>query len=140
MAAFIIRALRGENFSYPPNPYFSDVPTTHPFFRYVQKMRELGITNGCSATEYCPDAPVTRGQMSVFLVRARLGVSSEAGIMFPASPYFNDVAGGHPFFVYIQKLRQMGITVGCTVSEYCPDQATTRAQMAAFLIRAFFTP
>jgi hypothetical protein len=141
MAAFIIRSLmKGDVFPYPPAPYFSDVPPSHPFFPHIQKMRELGITNGCSATEYCPDAFVTRGQMSVFLVRARLGISSEAGLPYPGTPFFGDVAPSHPFYVNIQKLRQMGITVGCTVSEYCPDQPTTRAQMAAFLIRAFFTP
>jgi hypothetical protein len=59
-------------FSYPPAAFFNDVPDTHPFFKYIQKLREIGITGGCSMAPplYCADGPVTRGQMAVFLVRA----------------------------------------------------------------------
>ena len=46
---------------------FSDVPTTHPFFRFVEAMRASGITAGCGPGLYCPDTPLTRGQMAVFL-------------------------------------------------------------------------
>jgi hypothetical protein len=58
-------------FSYNPTPEFNDVPDTHPFFKYIQKLRELSITGGCNAAPplYCPDSPLTRGQMAVFLVR-----------------------------------------------------------------------
>ncbi|MCX8042033.1 MAG: S-layer homology domain-containing protein, partial [Thermodesulfobacteriaceae bacterium] len=72
MAAFLVRALVGENFSYNPNPYFMDVPSNHWAFKYVQKLKELGITRGCNeaGTLYCPEAGVTRAQMAVFLYRA----------------------------------------------------------------------
>ena len=51
---------------------FNDVPTTHPFFRFVEALAAAGITGGCSANppQYCPDAPVTRGQMAVFISQA----------------------------------------------------------------------
>jgi hypothetical protein len=49
---------------------------------------------------------------------------------------FADVPPSHPFFTEISKLHAQGITVGCTPSSYCPDQPTTREQMAAFIIRA----
>jgi len=45
----------------------NDVPTTHPFFKYVEALAAAGITGGCGAGSYCPDSPVTRGQMAVFL-------------------------------------------------------------------------
>jgi S-layer family protein len=48
----------------------SDVPTTHPFFRFVEALAAAGITGGCGTGSYCPDAPVTRGQMAVFLATA----------------------------------------------------------------------
>jgi hypothetical protein len=48
----------------------SDVPTSHPFFRFVEALAAAGITGGCGAGAYCPDAPVTRGQMAVFLATA----------------------------------------------------------------------
>ena len=37
-------------------------------------MRDLGITAGTTATTYGPLLTVTRDQMAVFIVRARLGV------------------------------------------------------------------
>ncbi len=54
----------------------NDVPTTHPFFRFVEAMAASGLTGGCGAGSYCPDSPVTRGQMAVFL-------SSALGLHFP---------------------------------------------------------
>jgi hypothetical protein len=48
----------------------NDVPTTHPFFRYVEALAASGITGGCGAGTFCPDSPVTRGQMAVFLAAA----------------------------------------------------------------------
>jgi hypothetical protein len=48
----------------------NDVPTTHPFFKYIEALKASGITGGCAAGSFCPDAPVTRGQMAVFLATA----------------------------------------------------------------------
>jgi hypothetical protein len=42
------------------------------FFRFIQKLRELGITIGCAEGLFCADAPLTRGQASRFLERAFL--------------------------------------------------------------------
>lgn len=53
----------------PASAAFTDVPTSHPFFQFVEALRASGITLGCSATQYCPDAPVTRAQMAAFLAR-----------------------------------------------------------------------
>lgn len=61
-----------DGFYYLPAPYFADVPTTHPYFGFIQKMKELGIAAGCGTTAYCPDAPGTRGQAAVMVVRALL--------------------------------------------------------------------
>jgi hypothetical protein len=47
-----------------------DVPTTHPFFRFVEALARAGITSGCAPGAFCPDDPVTRGQMAVFLATA----------------------------------------------------------------------
>jgi hypothetical protein len=56
-----------------PAPAFAtfpnDVPTSHPFFSYVEALYASGITAGCGSG-YCPDDPVTRGQMAVFLTKA----------------------------------------------------------------------
>lgn len=54
----------------PGSATFYDVPTFHPFFRFVEALARSGITSGCGGGNYCPDAPVTRGQMAVFLSKA----------------------------------------------------------------------
>ena len=56
----------------PASPSFNDVPTGHPFFQYIEALKASGITGGCQAAPplYCPDAPVTRGQMAVFIAKA----------------------------------------------------------------------
>ncbi len=49
---------------------FNDVPTNHPFFQFIEALAASGITGGCGNGNYCPDNPVTRGQMAVFLAKA----------------------------------------------------------------------
>ncbi len=47
---------------------FVDVPTSHFFFRWIEALAASGITAGCGpGPTYCPDNPVTRAQMAVFL-------------------------------------------------------------------------
>lgn len=49
---------------------FADVPTSHPFFAFIEALASSGITGGCGGGNYCPDAQLTRGQMAVFLAKA----------------------------------------------------------------------
>jgi hypothetical protein len=53
---------------------FSDVPTFHPFYRFVEALVASGLTGGCGGGLYCVSSPVTRGEMAVFL-SAALGLS-----------------------------------------------------------------
>ncbi|MCC6366776.1 MAG: S-layer homology domain-containing protein [Bryobacterales bacterium] len=140
MAAFLVRAVVGEGFTFSNQPYFTDVPATHPYFSYIQKLRELGVTNGCSATQFCPNDTVTRGQMAAFLIRARLGITFNDTFPFQPQQMFTDVDGSNVFYPYVQKMKELGITSGCTAATYCVNDLNTRGQMAVFLIRAFFTP
>jgi hypothetical protein len=103
-------------------------------------MRELGITVGCTLTEYCPNQPVTRGQMAVFLVRGKLNIIAPTEFTFKATPYFTDVPANDVFFAYIQKMKDLGITVGCTLTSYCPTDPNTLGQISVFVIRGFRTP
>jgi hypothetical protein len=56
----------------PGSATFNDVPTGHPFFKYIEALSASGVTGGCQASPplYCPDNPLTRGQMAVFLAKA----------------------------------------------------------------------
>jgi hypothetical protein len=54
----------------PGSPTFGDVPPSHPFFQFIEALAASGITGGCGGGNYCPDNPLTRGQMAVFLAKA----------------------------------------------------------------------
>jgi hypothetical protein len=54
----------------PGTATFNDVPTSHPQFQFIESLVDSGITVGCGGGNYCPDNPVTRGQMAVFLAKA----------------------------------------------------------------------
>lgn len=50
---------------------FADVPTGHLFFQQIEALVGAGITSGCGdGTDFCPGAPVTRGQMAAFIATA----------------------------------------------------------------------
>jgi hypothetical protein len=57
----------------PVTATFGDVPVGHPFHRFVEAFARAGITGGCSPApnpNFCPNDPVTRGQMAVFMSAA----------------------------------------------------------------------
>lgn len=49
---------------------------------------------------------------------------------------FVDVALAHDFYNEIGKLSARGVTLGCGVGTFCPEDPVTRDQMAAFIVRA----
>jgi len=51
----------------PATATFGDVPVGHPQHRFVEALVAAGITAGCAGGNYCPNDPITRGQMAVFL-------------------------------------------------------------------------
>ena len=137
MAVFIVRSVMGgDNFTYTQTPYFSDVPASYLYFPWIQKMQDLGIAVACGVGQFCPETPVTRGIMSVLIIRARYGVLVPAN--YPPTPYFTDVPASHPYFPWIQKMKQFGITSGCGSTTFCPDDPVTRGQMAVFIMRGEF--
>ncbi len=139
MAIFLVRAVYGgDNFTYSPTPYFADVPVGAFGFQWIQKLYELGITNGCSAQplDYCPNDGVTRDDMAIFLVRTRLGAN--VPFEYNPVPYFTDVPVTDPAFPYVQRLKQDQVTLGCTATTYCPTETVIRGDMALFIMRGAF--
>jgi hypothetical protein len=73
----------GQSFPYPGAPFFSDVPASHLFYPYIQKLKQMGITFGCTMTAFCPGALTSRGQMATFIVRAFLSPWKGQGLSKP---------------------------------------------------------
>ena len=118
------------------NPYrgtfADDERNTHE--RNINKIAELGITTGCNPELklYCPDQPVTRAQMAVFLIRA---LNERTGRV--EGSRFTDVESDARHGPYIERLAELEITVGFGDGTFRPDDPVTRGQMAVFLTRAF---
>ena len=53
----------------PAIPSFNDVPLSDPAFQFIEALVASGATAGCGGGNYCPDAPLTRRQMAVFLAK-----------------------------------------------------------------------
>ena len=114
---------------------FTDVPASNIFHDDISWLADSGITRGCNPpdnTEFCPERNVTRAEMAAFFVRA-LGLASTEG----ATDFTDD--DGSIFENDILRLSAAGITRGCNPpdnTEYCPNRNVTRAEMAAFFVRA----
>ena len=104
---------------------------------WIEELKNEGITGGCGdGTIYCPNDPVTRDQMAVFLVAA-------AGIApAPCTGIFADVPCPGGYTNFIEQIYNMGITGGCSPPplNYCPTDLTLRNQMAVFLTLMFKLP
>jgi hypothetical protein len=136
MAVFLLKAEHG--FYYVPPAcagVFSDVPCPGGFaVDWIERLAAEGITGGCGGGNYCPDAAVTRAQMSAFLLKAEHGSS----YVPPAcTGVFDDVPCGSPFADWIEQLAAEQITSGCGGNDYCPASPNSRAQMAVFLRKTF---
>ncbi|MCP3995382.1 MAG: hypothetical protein GY722_09990 [bacterium] len=115
----------------PPGGTFLDDDNS-PHQGAIEAIAAAGITKGCNPPVnnlFCPDAPVTRGQMAAFLNRAlNLPATSQAP--------FLDATG--VFEESINRLAAAGITKGCNPpvnNRYCPNSNILREHMATFLMR-----
>jgi len=116
------------------NTTFADVQTNYWAWSQIQAIYDAGVTGGCSATSYCPESPVTRTQMAIFLEKGMKGASFSPA---PAlGTIFSDVPAAYWAAAWIEQLASDGITSGCGGGLYCPGSAVTRAQMAVFLLKA----
>ncbi len=128
----------GESYTVSKSITFADVPSSHPFWRYIEAFYKAGITSGCSQTPklFCPDNPVTRGEMAVFIERAlgNFAPNPSPTGMFADVPY----PGMEAFTPFIEQFYDDGITAGCLQNplRYCPQNSVKRGEMAVFIERA----
>ena len=97
----------------------------------------MGVFEGteCGSDMFCPDEPVARWVMAVWLVRVLEDTSPSGG----GTSRFVDVDDSLWWAPYVERLAVLGVTAGCATdpARFCPSDTVTRAQMATFLTRAF---
>ena len=131
MAVWVVRVLDGEDPPAVSESSFSDVDAAGFHAPFIARMAELGVTRGCGdGTGFCPDRVVSRAQMAAFLTRA-------FGLPAGPDPGFVDVADDAWYVAAVSSLVASNITQGCgDGTGFCPEQDTSRAQMATFIHRA----
>ena len=116
----------------------SDVPDGGAHSDAIHTLFDQRVFEGtlCGDSLFCPDEPLTRADLAVWMVRV---VDGEDPSGIPGTRFLDIVGTGHPHWMFIERLAELGITKGCTTDgqRFCPDDSVTRAQMASFLVRAF---
>ncbi len=128
------RTVGGQNGGTVPDPG-EDAGVHQPSIDAL--VREVpGIFNGTGCDQgLCPGEPLQRWEMAVWLVR----VLDRANPAARSSTRFADVDAGMWWASYTDRLAELEVTDGCATGpwRFCPERAVNRAQMAAFLVRAF---
>ena len=120
-----------------PGALPADVQMEGEPFDAVAALAEDGVLAGteCGPGLFCPGDPIPRWLAAVWLVRTVDGQDPEP----ISTSRFADVDAGQWWAAHVERLAELGITVGCGAepARYCPDDPVTRAQTASFLKRAF---
>jgi CSLREA domain-containing protein len=140
MAAYLHRfwaELGREDAPSIPDPGFSDVPTSHPYYDDIAWLAALGVTTGFPDGTFRPSAVVSRQAMAAYLHRfwTELGHTDPGSI---PDPGFTDVPVSHPFHADIAWLADRGITEGYPDGTYRPTLRVTRGATAAYLHRFWY--
>ncbi len=128
--------------SFPPVRTFGDVAFTDRWYGTSDVMRERNITLGCygsPALLYCPDRQLDRATASILIIRAIYSGLYGDGEAFtpPSGQYFNDVPPTHTAYRYIQQMKYLNLTTGCTDAyTFCPEMLTANYMMAILTARA----
>ena len=85
LLVFPVFALIAAPANAAPCAGFIDVDDASTFCANVTWIKNRGITLGCTANQYCPDAPVTRLQMAAFMNRLGNVVHQQGGNAFGAA-------------------------------------------------------
>lgn len=112
-------------------PYFSDVPTTHTYFKEIQAMKERGIINGYENGTFNPTANISRQHVAALIYRSGIDLTP----IRPAAT-FKDVPVTHTYYKEIMALYQAGIIDG-SGDYFNPSGELKRAQLAKILVNAF---
>lgn len=72
---------------------FTDVSASNPFHDDIAWLAQTGITKGCSATQFCPNGSVTRGEMAAFMRRfaEQVGMGTDLAAANLATAAYQDI-------------------------------------------------
>src|SRR5262249_2185072 len=111
---------------------FLDAPGGSQFHSEIETIFRNGITVGCGGGNYCTDAPASRAQMAVLLLKVEHGPAYTPPPCVGTVP---DVVCPSLFADWIEEFAAEDISAGCGGGNYCPGSPVTRAQLAVFILK-----
>jgi hypothetical protein len=111
---------------------FTDVPPTHTFYPFIERMAARGVIGGYADGTFRPGNNASRGQIAKI-------VSNAAGYSEPVSGQtFTDVAPGSTFYEFVERLSVRGVIGGYSDGTFRPGNNATRGQTSKIVSNAFF--
>lgn len=114
--------------------YFVDVTSEHWAEGHIHFVSQKGWMTGRTSTNFSPNAPLTRAQGAVILIRA-LGKDQ----LNPSEYHFDDLKG-HWARKEIELARELGYLDGKAPNRFDPEANLTREQLAKILYQIFDYP
>lgn len=108
---------------------YADVPVDHWAYKAIHTLTAKHVINGMTENTFNPSAKVTRAQFTTLLAKA-LRLKGDA----PAP--FTDVAAGSWYAGDVAAAYQAGIITGRSGTQFAPNEAITRQEMAVMLAKA----
>ncbi len=113
---------------------FDDVAAGVYYDGAVAWASSIGVVTGTSATEFSPDATITRAEFSTILWRAYGSVASTT------DPGFGDVPAGQFYTDAVAWMVDNAVTTGTSATTFSPGDSLTRGQGVTFLWRGAGEP
>ena len=129
--AKIIVGAEGWTLDASGGPHFRDVPTTNPFYAFVETAYHHGVISGYSDGTFRWGANVTRGQLSKIVVMA-----ADWAIDTSGGPHFRDVPPSNPFYGFVETAYHHNIISGYADGTFRVGASATRGQIAKIVYGA----
>ncbi len=137
--ALVVRSVSGSQVSSYHKSSFNDVNASHWALTYIEYAVEQGWIKGTGPSTFEPNAPISRADFVVLVVRA-FGFGSDEAVQISA---FYDAPETHPAFKEITVAFQKGIVFGKEVKDgkllFYPQDALKRGEAILILGRALET-
>ncbi len=108
---------------------FSDI-AGHWAQEKIEYMAAKGYVAGVGENRFAPESKITRAEFAAILARMA-GLEPDAG----AAGRFSDVPAGAWYRGAVGAVTTAGMVYGTSENNFAPDEAITREQMAAMLVR-----
>ena len=130
IAAIIARLLHLESLV-TGTQFYSDVPSSHWTFKYVEAVNKADIMKGFPDGTFRPDQPATRADVAVAMLRAR---EIDPVVFLPAPP-FPDISE-HWAIKEIETAYVLGVVEGLPDGTFHPNDPIIRSETVTLMCRA----